>query len=189
VSHERRPTGPYYETRTELLSQGDVFTDVPLAYPTPATEIVMGETETVEEAARVFLSGPLDFGPALLITPTCSMRSQTPGRVYAHPVRTLVPLRPVGELLATSVLDEAKRNLAEKRDSLINYMWMPGDRELGVEESLALLYMPVTLHHDIIAASRITQLTYDATCQLQKKLAWHATSVLLDRRDFDPPMD
>lgn len=189
MSHERRPHGGYYETRTELLSQGDVFSDVPLAYPTPAGEIAMEEPESAEETARVFLSGPLDFGPAMLITPTCSMRSQTPERDYAHPVRTLVPLRPVAELVEAGVLDDAKRGLAERRDSLINYMWIPGDAALGIDDSLALLYMPVTLHHEMIIGSRATQLTYDATSQLQKKLAWHGTSVLLDRADFDPPMD
>jgi hypothetical protein len=189
VSFERRPQGGYYETRTELLSQGDIFADVPLAYPTPAGEIVMEVPESVEETTRVFLSGPLDFGPAMLVTPTCSMRSQTSRRDYAHPVRSLVPLRPTAELLEAGVLDAAKRSIAERRDSLINYMWIPRDSDLGIGESLALLYMPVTLHHELIAGSRVTQLTYDAASHLQKKLAWHSTSVLLDRADLDPPMD
>lgn len=186
MSHERRPDGDYYETRTELLSQGDIFRDVPLAYPSPAHEIAV---EAVDETARVFLSGPLDFGPAILVTPTCSMRSQTSGRDYAHPVRTLLPLRTVRELEDIGPLDAAKRGLAESRDSLISYMWIPGDRSVGVDDSLALLYMPVTVHHEMIAGNRMTQLTYEATSQLQKKLAWYATSVLLDRADFDPPMD
>lgn len=186
MSHERRPQGDYYETRTGLLSQGDVFRDVPLAYPSPAREIAV---EPVDETARVFLSGPLDFGPAILVTPTCSMRSQTLGRDYAHPVRTLVPLRSVTELEESGVLDAAKRGLAEGRDSLISYMWIPGDPSVGINDSLALLYMPVTVHHEMIVDNRVTQLTYDATSQLQKKLAWYATSVVLDRADFDPPMD
>jgi len=186
VSHERRPRSDYYETRTELLSQGDIFADVPLAYPLPAHELGV---ESVDETVRLFLSGPLDFGPAMLITPTCSMRSQTPGREYAHPVRTLVPLRSVDELEEVGVLDAAKRGLAERRDSLINYMWIPGDRSIGIEDSLALLYMPVTLHSEMIAGTRLTQLTYDGASQLQKKLAWFATSVLLDHADLDPPMD
>jgi hypothetical protein len=189
VSHERRPQGNYYERRTELLSQGDIFADVPLAYPMPAGEIAMDQPDPVEETVRLFLSGPLEFGPAMLTTPTCSMRSQTSGREYAHPVRTLVPLRPVAELLEIGVLDNAKCRIAEKRDSLINYMWIPGNPELVLQDSLALLYMPVTLHHDMIASNRISQLTYDAACQLQKKLAWHATSVLLNRTEFDPPMN
>lgn len=193
MSHERRPAGPYFEDRTALLSQGDIFRDVPLAYPVPADAIaVEAEVEDdsePQETARLFLSGPLDFGPAMLITPTCSMRSQTAGREYAHPVRTLVPLRRVVEFVDLGILDAAKRGLADGRDSLINYMWIPGDSEVGLEDSLALLYMPVTLHHDMVVGQRITQLTYDATSQLQKKLAWHATSMLLERADFDPPMD
>lgn len=189
MSHERRPHGAYYEMRTDLLSQGDIFADVPLAYPTPAGEIIVDSADEPEEGARAFLSGPLDFGPAMLITPTCSMRSQTQGRSYAHPVRTLVPLRPVAELIEIGLVDAAKRGLAERRDSLINYMWLPGDAALEVEDSLAFLYMPVTLHHDLIVDNRVAQLTYDAASQLQKKLAWHATSLLVDRADFDPPMD
>lgn len=189
MPQERRPDGAYYETRVSLLSQGDIFLDVPLAYPSPASEIALPPEGLPEETARAFLSGPLDFGPAMLLTPTCSMRSQTSGRDYAHPVRTLAPLRPVEELLEIGVLDAAKRGLAERRDSLINYMWIPKDRELGLDDCLALLYMPVTLHHDLIAGNRITQLTRGAISQLQRKLAWYTTSVLLDREDFDPPMD
>lgn len=188
MSHERRPTGPYYEQRIGLLSQGDIFVDVPLAYPTPADELLLADGDN-EETARRFVSGPLDFGPAMLITPTCSLRSQTPGRDYAHPVRTLVPLRPVTELIDLQILDPAKKGLAERRDSLINYMYLPPDAELGIEESVALLYMPVTVHHEMIADQRLAQLTRDAARQLQKKLAWHATSLLVDRADFDPPMD
>lgn len=189
MSHERRPAGSYYEMRTDLLSQGDIFEEVPLAYPSPAAAIELDAAEEPAETTRAFLSGPLEFGPAMLITPTCSMRSQTRGREYAHPVRTLVPLRPVVELLDIGILDAAKRGLAEKRDSLINYMWIPADEDFGLEESLALLYMPVTLHHDMVVENRIAQLTFDAAAQLQKKLAWHATSILLDRADFQPPMD
>lgn len=44
----RRPERPadaeYYEReRVELLSQGDLFRDVPLAYPMPADELVVDE--------------------------------------------------------------------------------------------------------------------------------------------------
>lgn len=186
MAHERRPQGPYFEQRTSLLSQGDIFRDVPLAFPSPADAIVL---EDAVDTGRSFLSGPLDYGPAMLITPTCSMRSQALGRDYAHPVRTLVPLRPVTELIELGILDASKRGLADARDSLINYMYVPSDSKLRLIESLALLYMPVTLHHDMVADARITQLTYDASSQLQKKLTWFASSLLADRADFDPPMD
>jgi hypothetical protein len=188
VAHERRPAGRYYENRIELLSQGDIFEDVPLAYPMPAASITVEEDESTD-TARAFLSGPLDFGPAMLITPTCSLRSQPSGQGYAHHVRTLVPLRSVEELLDLGILDPARRGLADKRDSLINYMYLPADSEFGIVESLALLYMPITLHHEMISDNRVTQLTFDATAQLQKKLAWHSTSVLLERSEFQPPMD
>jgi hypothetical protein len=188
LSHERRPSGPYFENRTSLFSQGDIFEDVPLAYPLPADELVIDEGES-GMGDRRFISGPLSVGPAMLITPTCSMRAQGESQGYAHPVRTLVPLRPVEELRDLQIIDSAKLRLAEKRDSLINYMYIPGSTESGIAESFALLYMPVTLHHKMIEDLRVTQLTYDAAAQLQKKLVWHASSVLLQREDFDPPMD
>jgi hypothetical protein len=188
MAHERRPTGAYYEWRTELLSQGDIFAEVPLAYPMPADELAV-EAGADQPGGRRFLSGPLDIGWAMLVTPTCSMMAQVPTRQYGHPVRTLVPLRPVGELLEHGVLDEAKRRLAEKRDALINYMYLPAAPDVGLPECLALLYMPVTLHHEMVVDNRVAQLTHAASCQLQKKLVWHASSVLLSRADFDPPMD
>jgi hypothetical protein len=49
--------------------------------------------------------------------------------------------------------------------------------------------MPVTLHHEMVVANRVSQLTQDAACQLQKKLVWFSSSLLLERREFDPPMD
>lgn len=186
MSFERRP-GSYYEERVPLMSQGDVFADVPLAYPSPADELLVEDNE--ESEGRRFLSGPLSVGPAMLITPTCSMRSQGATDDYAHPVRTLVPLRGVGELEEAGVLDQARLRLAERRDSLINYMYLPVDAELGIEECLALLYMPVTIHHEMIEGNRISQLNGEATAQLQMKLTWYSSSVLLTRGDFDPPLD
>jgi hypothetical protein len=191
VPHEPRPSGRYYEQRTTLLSQGDIFADVPLAYPLPAESVIFEDDDDEDQVprARRFLSGPFDAGSAMLITPTCSMRSQSAGNDYAHPVRSLVPLRSVEELADLGILDKSKIGLAVGRDSLINDMYIPADRDLGIVESLALLYMPVTLHHDMIADSRVTQLTLEGARQLQKKLVWHASSVLLSRSDFEPPMD
>jgi hypothetical protein len=91
---EIRPAdAAYYETRIPLLSQGDIFRDVPLAYPVPG-QIV--EAETTSGGVRHFLAGPLEIGTAMLITPTCSMRAQREPGKYAHPVRTLVPIMPIG---------------------------------------------------------------------------------------------
>jgi hypothetical protein len=87
------------------------------------------------------------------------------------------------------ILDKARLGLARSRDSLINYMYFPPDLDLGLAESMALLYMPVTLHHDMIVDQRIAQLTRDAAQQLQKKLVWHSSSMLLSRSEFEPPLD
>src|SRR6266487_4282207 len=103
----RRPERPadadYYEReRVELFSQGDLFRDVPLAYPLPADELVVDKEQG---GSRRFLSGPLEFGPAMLITPSCSMGAQgTAG--YGHPVRTLVPVLRLDQLVEQRLIKE-----------------------------------------------------------------------------------
>jgi hypothetical protein len=43
---ERPADNDYYEReRVELVSQGNLFRDVPLAYPMPASELVIDEEE------------------------------------------------------------------------------------------------------------------------------------------------
>src|SRR5713226_7416945 len=101
---ERPPDADYYERdRVKLFSQGDLFRDVPLAYPLPADELVVDEA--AGGGSRRFLSGPLEFGPAILITPSCSLGAQGAAG-YGHPVRTLVPLIPLTELLGRGVVKE-----------------------------------------------------------------------------------
>src|SRR6266511_3615982 len=158
---ERPRDADYYEQdRVELFSQGDLFRDVPLAYPLPADELVVDN----ESGSRRFLSGPLEFGPAMLITPSCSLGAQGADG-YGHPVRTLVPVIPLAQL----VVDEL---------------------EFSFPESVALLYMPVTLHHAFLEGQRISQLAYRGAQQLQRKLVWFYSGWLEDDLDsFDPPMD
>lgn len=62
----------YAQQRTELFSQGDLFRDVPLGYPTVLHEAEEDEGEADERVGdwlsggkRRFLSGPLDFGTAM----------------------------------------------------------------------------------------------------------------------------
>jgi len=75
VREERPADDQYYETRIPLLSQGDLFRDVPLAYPVPGA-IVEDESD-LGFGSRHFLAGPLETGFAVLTTPTCSMRPAT----------------------------------------------------------------------------------------------------------------
>jgi hypothetical protein len=189
---ERPSDAEYYERdRVELFSQGDLFRDVPLAYPLPADELVVDQDE--HGVTRRFLSGPLDFGPALLITPSCSLGAQGAAG-YGHPVRTLVPVMPLAEVLARGVVKETALADLRRFDHLINYMYLPplDVDELGfsMPESLALLYMPVTLHHAFLEGQRVSQLAYRGAQQLQRKLVWFYSGWLDDDLDlFDPPMD
>jgi hypothetical protein len=154
---ERPSDAEYYERyRVELLSQGDVFRDVPLAYPLPTNELIVDDKEG--GGSRRFLSGPLEFGPAMLITPSCSLGAQGAAG-YGHPVRTLVPLIPLSELLARAVVKESALADLRRFDHLINYMYLPPldveEFEFSMPESVALLYMPVTLHHAFLEGQRV----------------------------------
>lgn len=188
---ERPSDADYYERdRVALFSQGDIFRDVPVAYPLPADELLVDEESG---GSRRFLSGPLAFGPAMLITPSCSLAAQRSG-VYAHTVRTLVPVLPLAELVEHGVVKETALADLRRFDHLINYMYLPpleaDDLEFAMPESLALLYMPVTLHHAFLEGQRISQLAYRGAQQLQRKLVWFYSGWLEDELDvFDPPMD
>jgi hypothetical protein len=129
----------------------------------------------------------------MLVTPSCSLAAQgTTG--YGHPVRTLVPVIPLAELVTRSIVKEATVGDLRRFDHLINYMFMPPleveELEFSMPESVALLYMPVTLHHDFLEGQRVSQLAYRGAQQLQRKLVWFYSGWLEDDLDvFDPPMD
>jgi hypothetical protein len=190
---ERPGDADYYERdRVDLFSQGDLFRDVPLAYPLPADELVVDEESG---GSRRFLSGALEFGPAMLITPSCSLGAQGGGGgAYAHPVRTLVPVLPLERLVEGGVVKEGALDELRRYDHLINYMYLPpldvDELEFSMPESVALLYMPVTLHHAFLEGQRVSQLAYRGAQQLQRKLVWFYSGWLEDDLDsFDPPMD
>jgi hypothetical protein len=189
---ERPSDANYYESdRVALFSQGDLFRDVPLAYPLPADELLVDDAEG--GGGRRFLSGPLEFGPAVLITPSCSLGAQG-ATGYGHPVRTLVPAIPLAELVHRGVVKETALADIRRFDHLINYMYLPPldveKLEFSMPESVALLYMPVTLHHVFLEGSRVSQLAYRGAQQLQRKLVWFYSGWLEDDLDvFDPPMD
>jgi hypothetical protein len=188
---ERPADADYYERdRVELFSQGDLFRDVPLAYRLPADELVVDEASG---GSRRFLSGPLEFGPAMLITPSCSLGAQSAAG-YGHPVRTLVPVLPLAHLVQRGVVKEPALADIRRFDHLINYMYLPplevDELEFAMPESVALLYMPVTLHHAFLEGQRVSQLAYRGAQQLQRKLVWFYSGWLVDDLDvFEPPMD
>src|SRR3989442_6602364 len=94
MAKEERPRDDaYYEReRVPLFSQGDLFRDVPLDYPAPPREIVVDE-EADERGARAFLSGPLEFGPALLNDPDVFDARKADGGVRASSTDTAARLR------------------------------------------------------------------------------------------------
>ena len=96
--------------------------------------------------------------------------------------------------LEQGVIKEAALDDLRRFDHLINYMYLPPleveDLEFSMPESVALLYMPITLHHAFLEGQRISQLAYRGAQQLQRKLVWFYSGWLEDDLDlFDPPMD
>jgi hypothetical protein len=187
---ERPSDADYYERdRVEFFSRGDMFRDMPLAYPSPAGEFLVDEAEG--GVSRRFLSGPLAFGPAMLITPSCSLDAQGVTG-YGHPVRTLVPVLPVAELVERGVVKEAALGDLRRFDHLINYMYLPSlevdDLDFSMPESVALLCMPVTLHHAFLAARFAARLSRRSAAPAE--LVRFDSGWLEDDLDvFDPPMD
>lgn len=115
---ERPGDADYYERdRVDVFSQGDLFRDVPLAYPLPADELLI---DAERRGTRRFLSGPLEFGPAMLITPSCSLAAQGAAG-YSHPVRTLVPVVPLEELVARDAIKQTALPDLRRFDHLINF--------------------------------------------------------------------
>jgi hypothetical protein len=173
-------TDYYVEAWSDTFLQGDFFTDVPFAIPAPPDAIVMAEGE------RRFISGPFDAGPAMLTSPSCAIAAQgvsAPPGAYAHPARTLVPIRAVDELVATGAIPES--NLGNLRaDRLRNYLYLPAGP--AWPESVALLYMPITMHHDVIADSRVAQLTGTAFWHFRVKMIMFDAGILIDPSAFGP---
>lgn len=179
----RRPSDEEYFVApwSESFLQGDVFKDVPVGFASPPDAVVMADGE------RRFITGPFDAGDAMLISPSCAIAAQgatAAAGMYAHPVRTLVPIRPVAELLEGGAVTE--QNVALLRaDRLVNYFYLPafGDRPEGA----ALLYMPISMHHEVISEERTAQLTGPAFWQFRVKLMLFYGSFLLDPTELGEP--
>lgn len=172
----RRPEdNDYYVAPwSDTFLQGDLFSDVPVAIPAPPDAVV------IDEGERRFVSGPFDAGMAMLVSPSCAIAAQgssVPAGSYAHPARTLVPIRPVEELVAAHAVPDDKLGHL-RADRLRNYLYLPPHPDWV--ESAALLYMPLTVHHDVIAQDRIAQLTGAAYWHLRVKLMAYFGGLLVD---------
>jgi hypothetical protein len=101
---------------------------------------------------------------------------------------------PLAELVDRGVVKETALADLRRFDHLINYMYLPpldvDELEFSMPESVALLYMPVTLHHAFLEGQRVSQFAYRGAQQLQRKLVWFYSGWLEGDLDvFDPPMD
>jgi hypothetical protein len=174
------PAG-YYEIRNDYFNQGDIFRGVTLVSPLNAGEIA-------EDVGGKFFPGPVG-GLCMLITPSCCMQAQgeQPG-AYAHPVRAVVPVVGLQALLDGGWVKKDAAPQLRRYDNLKNYMYLPPNVDFELEESVALLWMPMSLHHDQVDGLRVAQLANEAARQLQRKLQWFYTGVMDPRGDFEPEL-
>jgi hypothetical protein len=167
--------GYYVAPHSPIFLQGDLFRDLPLGFPFPPDAIAY------KEGTRVFLTGPFDVGIGMLTTPTCIMSAQgkdvSPGS-YAHAARTLVPVRSLDEVMASGAIREQQRgNLVA--DRLRGYLYLPASDTFQISESVALLYLPITVHHDVIVEERFAQLGGEAHRHLAAKLIAYWSGLVL----------
>jgi hypothetical protein len=175
---ERRPPDDtYYAERTDYVRMGDVFQDVPLAYPWPPDAAGHGK------GRRKFLAGPFESGFGMLLSPTCSMIAQG-ATGYAHPIRVLAPVLALAELVERGVVKESSLGDLRVYDHLVNYFYLPPVPEQQMPESLALLYAGITIHHDYLLERRVTQLAGPAAVHLKYKLAAFYSGVRFSHGDF-----
>lgn len=174
----RPPDDSYYADRTPYVRQGDLFQDVPLAYPWPP------EAMSHEAGKRKYLSGPFDSGFGMLLSPTCSMIAQGEPGHYAHPVRSLAPVLPLAFLVETGAVKEGSVDDLRVYDHLVNYFYLPTIEQSQMPESLALLYAAVTIHHDYLVERRVAQLAAPAAIHLKYKLTAHYAGERFSHDDF-----
>lgn len=165
VKVKRPADGDYYVApATEQLLQGDLFTNIPIGMVAPPDAVVL------DDGAQRFVTGPFGAGPAMMISPSCTIAAQGSeggDGQYAHPARTVIPVRPLESLTDAGVI--TGDNVGHFRaDRLVNYLYLPEGPNWP--ESAGLLYLPMSIHHDVIEGERVAQLTGEAFWQLRYKL-------------------
>jgi len=169
----------FYEQRTDYLRQGDLFTEVPLGYPWPPNAV------DHKHGSRKFFAGPFEPGFGLLLTPTCSMAAQGKPGFYAHPNRALAPVLPLERLVNEGAIKTGARDDLRRYDHLVNYLYLPALETVGLPESAALLYAPITVHHDYLKDRRVAQLSRSAAIHLKRQLTSHFSGALFRHDAFD----
>jgi hypothetical protein len=183
---KRPPDDQYYlDDRTEHVSQGDLFHDIPFHISLPDPE---PPDEPVGIGFRRVLETPLFMhSVGMLVSHSSSFMAQPVGtRGYAHVFRSLVPVLPLGMLEESDLMNEDQFRLLRKEDKLIHYMYLPPCPGMFSEERVALLYRPSLIHHDILVGRRGSQLTEAAMKQLQAKLVEVSTGRWIDPEQFQP---
>ena len=186
-----RPTTPYYEIRSEYLSQGDLLEEVPFG-------VIGPELLYIEEVPGAILHR-VEFHRGMILSPTCDFRRPTIEELRKDPSQPPYTLQPhvvIGQVLTIETIAErwgANRGnnmrLMLEFDAPRRYMYLPPlpadetGRQWAVDftrtDSIAI---------DLLLDQRSFQLTFAAAQHLQYKLVLASTSVYTDRAAYDPPM-
>jgi len=208
-----RPTASYFEIRHEWLTQGDVFSDVPISQLGPELLKLDPPPELAEPIpegmlAVVALVWTTGFG--MLLSNTCDFRHPrardidrlplqypNPDDVYHNGFVRVAPILPLSDCPLIPD-DLAVRQRLTRFDHFRRFMYLPAVVRTGgdgashevMPESVVALQMADLLHIDLIRSlPKLTQLTKVARQQLNRKLVLHDTGAQSLTTDFEPDMD
>jgi hypothetical protein len=186
-----RPTSPYYEVRSEYLSQGDLLEEVPFG-------VIGPELLYLQDLPGAILH-QVEFHRGMIVSPTCDFRRPTIEHLRndpSQPPYTLQPHVVVAQVLPIEVIAErwganraTNMRLMLEFDAPRRYMYLPplpGD-DRG-QQWVVDFTRTDSIAIELLVDQRTYQLTHAAAQHLQYKLVLAGTSVYTDRGVFDPPM-
>lgn len=190
-----RPPGPYYETRFNYLSQGDLFAALP--FPIEGADFVR------HDALPGLVLQPLGIQRAMVVSPTCDFRRPSAAALDAdstlepYTLQAHVTIAPVLSLAAVAEKWGERRaastHLARRYDALRRYMYLPATPgEPSESEWLVDLSQVHSISLRVVLAAldgRLAQLTLPAAQQLQYKIVMAASAMVTDRNLYRPAMD
>jgi hypothetical protein len=92
---------------------------------------------------------------------------------------------PLARLVDEGAIKESAADDLRRYDHLVNYLFLPAIDDAGMPESVALLYAPITLHHDYLDDRRIAQLSAEASVHLKRQLALFYSGSLFSHTAFE----
>lgn len=204
-----RPEGDYYEIFHDYLTQGDIFTDVPISQLGPELLVLEDPPPSalpIPDTMLPVVTYVWTTGLGMVLSDTCLFRHPKASAVDANPRAYGRPdsvyhngflrVAPIFKISDCPWIPHDENVYATMRtyDHMRRFMYLPELRdEAGLtllSEGVVALQMADLLSLDLMRSlRRVTQLTYVARQQLNRKLVYFDTGAQAEAVDFDPDMD